>query len=425
VTAVARLAAAAVCTLAGIAVLAAPAPASAAEPDCPSDVHAASAIVIEVSTGAVACSRSADDRRPIASTTKLMTALLTLERAKLSDVFTAAHYFPPPIESQIGLNPGERMTVRDLMRGLLVESANDAAVTLAEGVGGTRKAFVKAMNRRAQQLGLKDTHYANPIGLDDPANYSTARNLVTLAARLRGNPFFRTTVDRPRVTLSSGEHPRTFDNRNDLVARYHWVNGVKSGHTAQAGYVLVGSGDSPKRKIEVVSAVLGEPSVAARDQDTLALLRFGLSRFQRVTALRRGEVLARVPIRYRQGAELALVAAHTIRRIVPHGRRGDVTTHVVGVPADVTGPVAAGQPFGAVEIRYKGKTVARVGMVAGASVPAADFAARAKSWFTGPLAVILVFAALAGTFLLAVWLRRFVRDARRPRGRDGGKARPA
>src|SRR5690349_20343197 len=130
------------------------------------------------------------------------------------------------------------MTVRDLMRGLLVESANDAAVTLAEGVGGTRKAFVKAMNRRAKQLGLTDTHYANPIGLDDPANYSTARNLVTLATRLRGIQFFRTTVDRPRVTLSSGEHPRTFNNRNVLVARYHWVTGVKSGHTAQAGYVL-------------------------------------------------------------------------------------------------------------------------------------------------------------------------------------------
>jgi D-alanyl-D-alanine carboxypeptidase (penicillin-binding protein 5/6) len=311
------------------------------------------------------------------------------------------------------------------MRGLLVESANDAAVTLAEGVGGSRRAFVKEMNKRAHELGLKDTHYANPIGLDQAGNYSTARDLVTLATKLRTIAFFRTTVDRPRVTLSSGDHPRSFNNRNDLVARYHWVNGVKSGHTALAGYVLVGSGFSGKRRIQVVSAVLGEPSVAARDADTLDLLRFGLSRFQRITALRRDEVLARVPIRYRRGAELALVAAHTVRRIVPRGHRTDVTRKVIGVPANVTGPVTAGQPFGAVEILYKGRTVARVPMVAAATVPAADFAQKAKSWFTGPLAVVLLFAGLGGTFLLVARLRRLVRDARRPSGRGGGKARPA
>src|SRR5919199_1112823 len=160
------------------------APAQGAEPPCPASVQAPSAIVMEVSTGTVACSRRADERRAIASTTKLMTALLTLERAKLSDTFTAARYFPPPIESQIGLQPGERMKVRDLMRGLLVESANDAAMTLAQGVAGSPRAFVRAMNERAQQLGLRDTHYSNPIGLDQAGNYSSARDLVRLATFL-------------------------------------------------------------------------------------------------------------------------------------------------------------------------------------------------------------------------------------------------
>ena len=109
------------------------------------------------------------------------------------------------------------MSVRDLMRGLLVESANDAAVTLAEGVSGSRKAFVRAMNRRAQQLKLTDTHYANPIGLDEQGNYSTARDLVRLAVVLRTNRFFRTTTDRPSVRLTTGNRPRTFANRNTLV----------------------------------------------------------------------------------------------------------------------------------------------------------------------------------------------------------------
>src|SRR4051812_44835254 len=245
--------------LAAAALLPSSAAAAGRPPRCP--VQAPSAIVIVVSTGEVACATNPDERRSIASTTKLMTALLTLEQAKLSDTFTAANYFPGPGESQIGLERGERMTVRDLMRGLLVESANDAAVTLAEGVAGSKRAFVRAMNRRAQQLKLTNTHYANPIGLDEAGNYSTARDLVKLAVILRTNPFFRTTTDRPAVRLVTGNRQRTFVNRNTLVRSTDWVNGVKSGHTSQAGYVLVGSGRR-NGGIQLVSAVLGTPSVA-------------------------------------------------------------------------------------------------------------------------------------------------------------------
>ena len=390
----------------------APARARAADPPCPASTVASAEIVIEVSSGAVACARNADQRRAIASTTKLMTALLTLERAKLSDTFRAARYFPSPAESQIGLRPGERMTVRDLMRGLLVESANDAAVTLAEGVAGSRRAFVRAMNRRAVDLDLRNTHYANPIGLDQAGNFSSARDLVHLAVFLRTKPFFRHTVDLPEVTLTSGDHRRTFDNRNDLVRRYSWVNGVKSGHTQHAGYVLVGSGRD-RRGIQLVSAVLGTPSVAARDAATLGLLRWGFTRFQRIAAVKRGAVLARVPIRFRRGAELPLVAGRTVRRVVARGHRGDVTHRVVGEPADVTGPVTAGRPFGAVEVLQAGRVVARVPLVAASSVPGADFGQKAKSWFTGPLPILLLFALLAGTVLGGRQLRRIVRDGRR------------
>ena len=127
-----------------------------------------------------------------------------------------------------------------------------------------------------------------------------------------------------------------------------WVNGVKSGHTNQAGYVLIGSGR--KNHIQLVSAVLGTPSVAARDAATLKLLEAHFKDFQQITALRRGTVMTRVPIRYRRGAELELVAGRTIRRVVPRGQRDDVTTRVVGRPDDVAGPFVAGQSFGAIEI---------------------------------------------------------------------------
>jgi serine-type D-Ala-D-Ala carboxypeptidase (penicillin-binding protein 5/6) len=391
-------------------------PGSAAARDCPDTVDAANAIVVEVSTGEVACQRAAHQRRPVGSAVKLMTALLTLEQADLDDTFTASGYRPIPVESQIGLIPGERMTVRDLMRGLLAESGNDAAMTLAEGVAGSERAFVRRMNRRARRLGLRDTRYGNPIGLDEEGAHSSAHDLVKLATLLRSKPFFRRTVNSPTVVLTSGDHPRRFANRNDLVRTVKWVNGVKTGHTRGAGYVLVGSGR--KNGIQVVSAVLGTPSEAARDADTLALLSFGRRAFQRITAAPEGAgVGVSVPIRYRRGAELELVVGpNGERTVVPRGRRDSVTIRPIRRPREVQGPIAAGAELGEAEVLQDGRRIATVPLVASAEVPAAGLAQRTKSWFTRPLAVVLAFAVLSATVLLA-------RRRRRPRGPRPGRAR--
>ena len=181
---------------------AATAPAGAQAP--PDASRASAAIVVDAGDGTVMLERDAGKRRPIASTTKLMTALLALERAEPGDVFTAPAYDALPQESKINLRRGERMAVRDLLEALLLESANDAAVTIAEGVSGSRAAFVEEMNARAEELGLRDTSYANPIGLDDPDNYSTARDLATLAARLLRNRRFARIVDMPQARARVG-----------------------------------------------------------------------------------------------------------------------------------------------------------------------------------------------------------------------------
>jgi D-alanyl-D-alanine carboxypeptidase (penicillin-binding protein 5/6) len=392
--------------------LAVPAPAAHAAPkvpDCPATVHAPSAIVIEVSTGNVACARAADKRRLVGSTTKLMTALLTLERAKLSDTFTASSYRPAPVESQIGLQPGERMKVSDLLRGLLVESGNDAAAALAKGVGGSEKGFVRLMNQRARQLGLENTHYENPIGLDAAGNYSSARDLVTLATVLRTNSFFKKVVDSKSVTLKSGNHPRTFTNRNSLVLKYAYVNGVKTGHTNQAGYALVGS--ASRGGVQLISAVLDTPSEAARDGDTMGLYKWAFPRFQRIRPVIKGSALASVPIRFRQGAKLKLVAARTVRRIVLRGHRAAVATRIFA-PNEVAGPVRSGQRLGRVEVRQGGALVATVPLIAAAALPAAGLTQRTKSWAGRPWVLVGGLAAIVGTFLLA--RRRRLQSARRP-----------
>jgi D-alanyl-D-alanine carboxypeptidase (penicillin-binding protein 5/6) len=384
-------------------------PGVASARDCPESVNALNAIVLEVSTGEVACQRRADARRPVGSAVKLMTALLTLERADLDDRFRASDYRPAPVESQIGLMPGERMTVRDLLKGLLAESGNDAAMALAEGVAGSERAFVRQMNRRARELELTNTRYRNPIGLDEPGAYSSARDLVKLATYLRTKPFFRRTVNQPEVVLTSGDHTRRFDNRNDLIHSQRWVNGVKTGRTRGAGYVLVAS--ARRDGVQVVSAVLGTPSEAARDADSLRLLTFGRRAFQRITAARPGtSVGVTVPIRYGRGAELELVVGpNGERTVVRRGDRASVTIEPTSYPQEVQGPIAYGQELGQADVMQDGRRIATVALVARTEVPAADLAQRTKSWFTQPIAIVLAFAVLSGTVLMA-------RRRRRPRG---------
>ncbi|HET8536329.1 MAG TPA: D-alanyl-D-alanine carboxypeptidase family protein [Solirubrobacteraceae bacterium] len=377
----------------------------------PPSIGAPAAILVEPQTQDIVFARHANQRRAIASTTKLMTALLTLENAKLSDVYTAAPYSPSPGESLMGLRTGERITVADLLRGLLIVSANDAANTLAVDVAGSRRRFVAMMNQRARQLGLRDTHYANPVGLDQPGNYSSAADLVKLTLVLRQRAFFRQTTDLGTATLRSGARVRHLVNRNDLVREVPVVNGVKTGHTNDAGYVLVGS--ATRRGVTVISVVLGDSSEATRDSDSLRLLRYGLARYRRVTALRRGAVLARAALKFRD-EHVDLVAARSVLRVARQGDR--VATRVVGAPSEIEGPLDAGTRVGTVEVRQRGRVVARVALVTARAVSAPTLGQRVSDYLErGSTRAVLVLLALCSLYL-ALFRRR---SARRRNGAEG------
>jgi D-alanyl-D-alanine carboxypeptidase (penicillin-binding protein 5/6) len=400
--------AAAVALLAALALLSlAVAPARAQEDDPPA-ITAPSAIVVESSTGDVVYERAADKRRAIASATKLMTALLTIESAELGEEVVASDYVAAPIESKLSLRPGERMSVADLLRGLMLESANDAAVTLAEHVAGTRSAFVRRMNQRARELELRNTRFSNPIGLDEAGNYSSARDLALLAIALRRHSFVRKVADRTSATLSTGYRERTIRNRNTLLTKDRRVNGLKTGHTAMAGYVLVGS--RSRRGVTLVSVVLGTPSIAARDSDTLALLKWGADKYRRIEPVTRGALVGTPEIEYRRGATMTLVTGRGVRRVVRSG--AEISVRDIGIPDTVAGPIRRGQRFGRREVRADGKLIAAVPVVASSGVPAADLPQRTKEWFTKPFALLLA-AAVLGATLLA--LRRARRGPPRPR----------
>ena len=380
----------------------------------PTGIRAPAAILVEPSTGDVVYQRDAADPRPIASTTKLMTVLLTLERTKLSDTMVAVRYHALPAESVIGLRAGERLTVADLLRGVLLASANDAAATLATRIGGSERAFVAMMNRRARELRLTHTHYANPIGLDAPGNHSSAEDLVKLTLILRRNAFFRAVTDLPRATLKTGAHERGIVNRNALVRTVPEVNGVKTGHTLTAGYVLVGS--ASKRGITVISVVLGEQSEAARDADSLELIRYGLARYHRVTALRRGQEMASVKLAHRSD-HVQLVATRTITGTA---RRGEhMTVRLLDVPKQLDGPLPAGSRVGTILVRWRGDTVARVPLVTRSPVTAASMLQRGDDFLGRTLTVVILSAVALASLQLVLLRRRAVRRRRRRAGSSG------
>jgi serine-type D-Ala-D-Ala carboxypeptidase (penicillin-binding protein 5/6) len=364
-----------------------PASAGAAAPRPPA-LTVSAAGLLDADTGQLLYGVNPQRQVAIASTTKLMTALITLQHAPLGAVFTEPNWYPAAADSQIGLVPGERMTVHDLLLALLLPSADDAAEDLATGVGqGSVARFVGMMNAEARTLGLTHTHFTTPIGLDTPGNYSTAADLLKLARfDLATRPFFRRAVALPRAVLHSGNRTRVIINRNDLVGRVPWIDGVKTGHTNQAGYVLVAS--AHRNGMNLISVVLGTPSISERDSTTLALLGYGFSAFHPVTPVRAGQVVAHLPVRDQSKLRAVVVAASGFSSVF--ARATPVGTRVV-LPRRLAGPLPKGHRVGTLLVRSGGRTVARVALVLGRALPKPPQAAVSLATLALPITLLVAF----------------------------------
>jgi serine-type D-Ala-D-Ala carboxypeptidase (penicillin-binding protein 5/6) len=332
---------------------------------------------------------------PIASTTKLMTAYVAMQELPLKKIVTAAPYEAIYGESLLELEPGERISVRDLLYGLILRSGNDAAYDLALAAAGSEDAFVRQMNLRAAALGLPDTHYANPIGLDEAGNYSSALDLAVLARRLLDDPAFAEIAAARRAELRSLRPPRRIETLNDFLLAEPWATGVKTGHTFGADYVLVGSGR--RKGVELISAVLGTWTETARDAETTELLEYGFSLYRKRTPIRAGQVLATPAVAHTDD-ELALRAARTVAVGVRRGQR--LAVRVRG-PEEVEGPLRRGARLGRVTVLVDGARTASVPLLAAHAVPEATTLDRARSiasdnalWLVLALSAILIGVAL-------------------------------
>lgn len=340
----------------------------------PPPVDAAAYLVVGDLDGRDLAARAPDVRRAIASITKLMTVLVTLDRAALDEVVTVAPAAASVGESSIFLRAGERLTVRDLVLATLIPSANDAATALALHVGkGSLARFVRLMNEKAASLGMAGTHFANPHGLDAPGHVSTARDVVRLLRAALAVPFVRWAAGLETADIAGGRHLETTDN---LLGAVPGIVGGKTGHTDDAGWSQVAM--VRRDGVEVVASLLGAPDEATRDAGLARLLRWGLGRYVHVRAIDADVVYARAEVGWSKPPVL-LRARWTLRRIVsldvPLRRR-------VVAPAALRLPVRAGQRVGEVRLYAGARLVARAPLVADRSVERPGLLGRV-GWYAG------------------------------------------
>lgn len=323
-------------------------------------ISAECAILIDAQTGRVLYEKQAEEKSLIASTTKIMTALVICEQTNVLDRVKIPKEAVGIEGSSMYLKEGEVLTVQELLYGLMLQSGNDAAVALAIYCGGTVEGFTELMNDKAHRLGMTQSHFANPNGLDSPGNYSTARDMVILTAYAMQNPIFAQTVSTKTITI--GE--RCLRNHNKLLWQLEGANGVKTGYTKAAGRILISSVTRMGRQL--IAVTFNAPDDW---QDHKTLIEEGFSRFTVQQIVRQGQTLGQLELAGGQEASVDLIAAEDFSYSLAQGERVTISLPEAGF---AYAPVAEGQEAGFAHILVDGTAVAKVPLVYGATIERAD-----------------------------------------------------
>lgn len=319
-------------------------------------VSAEKAYSLDAVSGRVLFDKNADSRSLIASTTKIMTALVVCERCNVLDRMRIPKEAVGIEGSSMYLREGEVLTIQELLYGLMLSSGNDAAVALAICCGGTVEGFVELMNDKARLLGLRNTHFENPNGLDSPGHYSSARDLAVLAAYAMENPIFAKTVSAKTVTAGQ----RYLRNHNKLLWMVDGADGVKTGYTKAAGRALVSSATRDGRRI--ITVTLNDPNDW---QEHKALLEEGFSRFHVQRIVTAGDRVGTVEVAGGEGARAEILAAEDFSYALAPEENPQV---VLPGPGFVYAPVAEGADAGFAYVLIQGKALGKFPVVYGQTV---------------------------------------------------------
>ncbi|MCX7674023.1 MAG: D-alanyl-D-alanine carboxypeptidase [Thiobacillaceae bacterium] len=332
-------------------------------------------LLTDMLSGQVLAEKSADARVEPASLTKLMTAYLVftaLKEGRLSpeQVLPVSERAWRAEGSRMFLDPRRPARVEELLKGMIVQSGNDASIVLAEALGGSEQGFAAMMNEMARRLGMSNSHFVNATGLPHPQHYSSARDLARLtAALIRDYPQYYRYYALKEYTYNG----ITQGNRNRLLWLDPHVDGVKTGHTASAGYCLIASARRGERRL--VSVVLGAPSEDARASESLRLLNYGFQAFDTVRLYRGREPVARV--RLYKGTEdtVGIGFMRDLYVTVPRGSAGRIQAQMI-TRQPLVAPVSSGQSLGTLRLLLDGRTVGEYPLQALSAVPAAGWFGR-------------------------------------------------
>ncbi len=340
--------------------------------EAPITLTSPSAILCEASTGQVIFEKNADERRPVASVNKVMTILLTLEavdegRVSLEDQVTVSPRAASMGGSQAFLDAGERYKLSELLKTVIVASANDSAVALAEHLAGTEESFVRLMNTRAEELGLTNTHYANCTGLPAQEHYTTARDVAKLSAQLDLHPiYYRYSTIWMDEIKHRGGRVTSLTNTNRLIRFYPGCDGYKTGSTNEARYCV--SATAKKEGMRLIAVVLGTPAGQTRFDEARAMLEYGFANVQLVTPIAQGQALdMTVPVRLGGRDEVSVLSGGTCSLLERRGEKNALSLEAALVEK-VNAPVYVGDVLGEIRVKRGDEVVAVVPAVAAEDV---------------------------------------------------------
>jgi D-alanyl-D-alanine carboxypeptidase (penicillin-binding protein 5/6) len=318
---------------------------------------ARSAILMDADSGTVVFEKNIHDALPPASITKIMTMLLVMEaidqgRLKLTDKVQVSEYAASMGGSQIFLEPGEQMSVDDMLKGVALASGNDASVALAEKLAGTEEEFVRMMNDRAKELGMTETKFVNCNGLPASGHVSSAHDIAVMSRELlKFEKITKYTGLYQDYLRKDSEKPFWLVNTNKLVRFYHGADGLKTGFTSEAKFCL--SATARRDNLRLIAVVMGEPNTKTRNAEVSHLFDYAFAQYTNVPIYKKGDAIGTLKVEKGTKPELPLVAKHSYSVLLKKGDAGQGIRHELVLDTSVKAPIKAGQPVGKLVV-YRG-----------------------------------------------------------------------
>lgn len=318
------------------------------------DINAKGVVLMEMTSKRVLYQKNAHVKLPMASTTKIMTALVAIENGNLTDVITVPPEASGVEGSSIWLSAGEKHTMEDLLYGLMLSSGNDAAVTIAIHIGGSVEGFAEMMNAKAKEIGAEDTNFVTPHGLHDKNHYTTAYDLGLISAVAMENPEFAKIVNTRNKTIpwEGSTWDRSLRNKNKIIWQYDGGNGIKTGYTSNAGRCLVSAAN--REDMQLVGVVLNCPDMF---EDSKKMLSYGFDAYDMTTIFDHNQSFGRIPVEGAIVPDVEFVADASVTMPLTNKEKETVQTEV-NLKESLVAPVTAGEEIGEVNIFVGGSLVA-------------------------------------------------------------------